>query len=240
MEIAVVTPLLVYCADGNRRYAEIAIEHGFAYGAQPLKTFYFPIDFADVDPNNMPARADYINALAEHRPRIASVMDWTAEIELSEVLAWAEDAAAFVEVVLIIPKVHGGIARLPRRIGSAEVRLGYSVPTRHGGTEVFVGEFAGWPVHLLGGSPGQQMRLSRYMDVRSVDGNMANRMANLHCAFWRPGKRPYANAWPSLKQARGGELWGDGTDQAGATYEAFRRSCANIMAAWAATEAAAG
>jgi hypothetical protein len=207
---------LVYCADGNRRFASIAIEHGYLYGAQLPKTVYFPPWFADQSWRK-PNRAAYMAALAQHRPQVASVLDLEHEHQLDEVLGWAEDAAAFAQTILIIPKVFGIIPRLPRRIGGAEVRLGYSVPTRFGGTELPVWEFDGWPVHLLGGSPNAQMELVHYLDVRSADGNMAMKAATRFCNFWDGG-------WRDI----------DATGYAGsdAPYEAFARSCANIMQAW--------
>lgn len=228
-------PELIYCANGNGRFAQIAIDAGFTYGAQLPGTVYHPPEFADQDWGH-PNRAAYMQALAEHRPRIASVLDWEREEQLLEVLAWAEEAAAFVETVIIIPKVFGGIGRLPRTIGGARVRLGYSVPTRYGGTQVPAWEFAGWPIHLLGGSPHAQMRIRQYLDVighvASVDGNMAMGLARYYCQFWTPGNARYASNrwWPTLREANGGRLWNDGAEDA--PYEAFQRSCENIMAAW--------
>lgn len=222
---------LIYCANGNARFAEIAINAGFAYGAQLPGTVYYPPEFVDQDWKR-PNRERYMAALAEHRPRMASVLDWERDKQLPEVMAWAEDAARFVDVVMIIPKVHGGISRLPRTIGGAAVRLGYSVPTTHGGTEVMAFEFLGWPVHLLGGSPGQQMKIaSTGLNVVSTDGNMMHKLAVNYCLFWKPGKRPFANGWISIKQADG-QVWGDGIENADAPYEAFRRSCENIKNAW--------
>lgn len=224
---------LIYCAAGNQRLAEIAVAHGFHYGAQLPGTVYTDVAavyFADQDWKK-PNRAKYMAALARHRPHMATVLDWDREEQLPEVLDWAEEAAQYVRVVVVIPKVFGGIRRLPRTIGGAEVRLGYSVPTRYGGTQVPVWEFGGWPVHLLGGSPAQQMRLAHYLDVVSADGNMAQLMATSYCAFWRPGRRPFTNSWPSILQADGQE-WGNGGTDADAPYEAFRRSCQNIMSAW--------
>jgi hypothetical protein len=147
--------------------------------------------------------------------------------QLPEVLAWAEDASRFVRVVVIIPKVSGAIDCLPRSIAGAEVRLGYSVPTRFGGTCVPVWEFAGWPVHLLGGAPHRQMELARYLDVRSVDGNMAQKLAVRWCQFWCPGTAREASNrwWPKLSEV------GDYRKE-GAPYEAFERSCRNIRDAW--------
>jgi hypothetical protein len=222
-------PTLIYCADGNQRFAEIAIQAGYEYGAQLPNTVYFPVYFADQDWKN-PDRKRYMAALAEYKPSLASVLDWESPEQLDEVLSWAEEAAQYVETVMIIPKVMGGIPRIPRSIGGKPVRLGYSVPTKFGGTSLPVWEFHGWPVHLLGGSPRVQMRLTHYLNVVSVDGNFALKMATRNCQFFdhtgtsRHAKNRY---WPTLKEAHGA-MW-DGGD---APYEAFERSCKNIMKAW--------
>lgn len=218
---------LIYCADGNRRFYEIAKRAGFKYGAQLPGTIYGPLFFADQDWKK-PNRKAYMQALAKHRPHMATVLDWECDDQLPEVLSWAEETAQFVGVVVIVPKVIGGIARLPREIGGIQVCLGYSVPTKFGGTSVPAWEFAGWPVHLLGGSPHKQIELYHYFDVVSADGNMMNKMAVQRCQFWVPGNARYANDywWPSLQEADG-EKW-----KTDAPYEAFRRSCENIMRAW--------
>ncbi len=209
---------------------EIAVAHGFLPGARLPDTVYVrPLHFADQE-WKQPNRSAYMTALAAERPALATVLDWEKEAQLPEVLDWAEEAAQYVrEAVIIIPKIAAGIARLPRRIVGKEVRLGYSVPTRFGGTFVPAWEFSGWPIHLLGGQPHSQMRLARYIDVRSVDGNYAQKMALRYCQFWVPGDARYAAKgrwWPTLRETDG-MSWG--TD---APYEAFRRSCQNIVEAW--------
>ena len=163
------TPDLIYCAD-NAKYGQIATECGHLSGTQLPNKVYLPPYFADQDWKH-PNRAAYLGMLRTHKPRLATVLDWEREEQLSEVLGWAEDAAAFADCVILIPKVHGGVARLPRAIGGKPVRLGYSVPTKYAGTDLFLSEFIGWPVHLLGGSPKNQMKLARYLDVKSTDGN---------------------------------------------------------------------
>jgi hypothetical protein len=211
---------LIYCAGGSRRLAQIAINAGYRYGAQLPDTVYFAPYFVDQD-WRAPDRARYMAALAEHRPALATVLDLERDEQLPEVLEWAEDAARYVsEAVIIIPKAHGIIARLPRRIGGREVRLGYSVPTKYGATEVMAWEFSGWPVHLLGGRPDRQMELARYLDVRSADGNYAQMKANRFAEFWVGGK-----VWRSL-----GDIGRGGEDDA--PYAAFALSCVNIRAAW--------
>lgn len=220
----------VYCAGGNPRFYEIATAAGFEYGARLPDTVYGPLFFADQEYKS-PDRAAYMAALARHRPYMATVIDWMSEEQLPEVLDWSEEAAQYVKYVVIIPKVMGGIGRLPRQIGGRDVVLGYSVPTKYGGTELPAWEFAGWPVHLLGGSPHKQMAIWRQMvcisDVVSADGNYAQKMAVEYSQFWTAGTATYARNryWPRLDEA------GEHVAQ-DAPYEAFRRSCANIMAAW--------
>lgn len=220
-------PELIYCAAGNARFAQIAIDAGFTYGAQmPAKTF-FPPEFVDQDWKK-PDRDAYMAALATHRPRMATVLDWERDEQLPEVLMWAEEAAQYIETVIIIPKVMNGVSRLPRAIGGADVRLGYSVPTSYGGTELPIWQFTGWPVHLLGGSPQKQMELARYLNVHSVDGNMHMKLASQFCAYWQPGTARHAKNryWPQLQEMGRGRANND------APYLAFELSCAAIMKAW--------
>ncbi len=191
------------------------------YGAQLPATVYYPPEFVDQNWKK-PNRAAYMAAVAQHRPRMATVLDWEREEQLPEVLAWAEEVAPFVERIIIIPKVFGGIPLLPRRIGGREVVLGYSVPTKYAGTSVPTWEFAGWPVHLLGGSPHRQMEVVHYLSVVSADGNYINMKATQFCEWWN------GRSWIPLRPK-----------QDDAPYEAFRRSCVNVMTAWRQLEAAA-
>ena len=216
---------LIYCAGKNKRFSDIALAAGFQLGAQVPCTVYHDLWFCDQNWKR-PNRAMYMTALKQYRPHMASVLDLEREDQLPEVLAWAEEAAKYVEHVMIIPKAHGIIQRLPRRIGGAAIILGYSVPTQHGGTSVWPGEFEGWPVHLLGGSPHAQMRhAARFRNAVSADGNMANKMATTWCAYWMPGTatNPKDRYWQKLERA----AW-----PSDAPAEAFRRSCENIMQAW--------
>lgn len=221
---------LIYCAGRNKAFSDIALAAGFRLGAQVPTTVYHDLYFCDQDWKR-PDRAAYMAALAKHRPTLATVLDWERDEQLAEVLAWAEEAARYADRILIVPKVHRGIARLPRRVGGKDVVLAFSVPTAFGGTRLSPNQFAGWPVHLLGGSPHAQMRLYRgwfrdICEVVSVDGNMHNKLATSRAQFWEPGTARYArdHYWPKLSEAG----W-VGQD---APMEAFRRSCENIMTAW--------
>jgi len=217
---------LFFCSAGNRRFAEIAINAGFEYGAQLPNTVYFPPAFADQD-YKAPNLPGYLNALRQYRPRLATVLDWERPDQFEDVMAWAEEIAAIVDTVIVIPKVVGRVDWIPDRIGGKPIRLGYSIPTRYGGTAVPPREFGKRPVHLLGGSPHRQMRLSRLLNAVSADGNYIQKMAVRCCQFWTPGSAKARNRYfPRLAEA------GDGWIKEDATYEAFARSCENVLRAW--------
>lgn len=220
-------PTLIYCAGGNRIFAELAINAGFRYGVQLPRKVYFPLYFADQDWKH-PNRKRYMDALANYRPYMASVVDWEKPEQLSEVLDWANEAIQFCSEIIIIPKVQNGVKLLPKFISGKPVRLGYSVPTRHGGTSLMLSEFYDWPIHLLGGSPLEQVKIWRYLpNVVSVDGNMAMKLATRFCGFYDFEYQRKHGQWPTIKDADGKCWEGDN-----APAEALRRSFMNIRKLW--------
>lgn len=229
-------PLLIYCADGNRKFAEIAIRHGYTYGACLPNTVYFPPAFTDqkwkafnkakTDKRRAQLRAAYFETLERYRPRLATVLDWEREEQLPEVLSWAEEAAQWVtDAVIIIPKVIGGVQRLPRQIGGKQVRLGYSAASSFSGTPVSLGEFQGWPVHCLGGGVAVQMHVARQVDVISADGNYIQEQARKRCQFYSPTIPGKHFGWPRLSEF-GIYIKHD------APYVAFELTCIGVPMAW--------
>lgn len=233
-------PTLIFCADGNRKHAEIAIAHGLRYGAQLPNTIYFPPVFVDQDWLH-PNRDKYMDALAIHRPALASVLDWERDEQLPEVLEWAALAAEFVsEAVIIIPKVPGGIERLPRTINGKPIRLGYSTPVKtpgkFSGTGVPLREFAGWDCHILGGSPQKQYMVAhKGIRAASVDNNYIMGQAN-RGRFFAPDIGNAVKAqnryFPQLAEAGLGHIREE------IPYRAFSLSCANLKAMWSGSEVA--
>lgn len=227
---------IIFCQGGNPTFYEIANKAGFLPGARLPDTVYGPLHFVDQEWEN-PDKDRYMGELKEYLPPIATVLDWERPEQLGEVLGWAEDAARFVEVVVIIPKVIGGISQLPRMIGGRPVRLGYSVPTRFSGTPVPAWEFRGWPVHLLGGSPQRQARLYHYFNTVSVDGNMVSKMATGQASsgivsVWQPYGRKYKKGhFVPLDEYRAREF-GLPKVEKDAPEAAFRYSCKNVMEMW--------
>lgn len=220
-------PVLIWCADGNLNHSRLAIETGWLYGVRlPAKGMLTDVSlyFADQDWKK-PNRARYMAELARHRPALATVLDWEDETQLPEVLSWAEEASQHAsEAVLIIPKVPGRTGDIPHTIGGKEVRLAYSVPTSYGGSPLFLTEFAGRTVHLLGGSPQKQYEVWSYLrgiaEVRSIDGNMAKKQATSRCLYWTRQKTRTGH-WQAL----------DGFDGNGPD-ECVRRTCLNVAIAW--------
>lgn len=210
---------LIYCAGGNARFAKIAIDHGFLYGAQIPSTFYYPLWFADQNWKK-PNREEYVKALSIHKPHMATVLDLERPNQVDEVLGWGEDIAPFVEVVMMIPKYKGAIADIPLIIGGKPVRLGYSIPTEFGGTSVPLRDFYDWPVHLLGGGPTIQMELCAHLNVVSADGNAAQKAAIRGFVF-------AGTTWEPLRKYVDYEV--SKTDM---MYRAFDISCENIRAGW--------
>ena len=91
-----------------------------------------------------------------------------------------------------------------------------------------ISEFYGWDVHLFGGAPHKQMMMTKYLNVVSADGNMAQKMATQRCAFYEHDKNKYKHGhWPTTFEADGEKV-----ENGDAPYEAFRRSCHNIIEAW--------
>jgi len=243
-------PTLIYCAAGNKRFAQIAIDAKFIYGAKLPATVYFQPDFVDNE-FKKPRHVPYINALRKWQPSMASVLDIEEWRRLDEYLLRAEDVAKYCKTVMLIPKVPGIIKELPETILGKPVRLAYSVPSGYSKTEVEIKEFGNRTVHLLGGSPMKQLELTKEMNVVSVDGNYAQKLAHF-CQFFYPEilwtenyreiivkdreekakDRKIKNPiWPTLLEFDG-KKWGDGSNTANAPYEAFRRSCENIMRMW--------
>lgn len=215
-------PTLIYCAAGNKRFADIAIRYGFHYGAQLPATIYHTPYFVDQNWKK-PVRDTYMACLKEHRPALATVLDLEHEHQLNEVMSWANEAAEYVrDAVIIIPKEMSIIHCLPHTLRGKQVRLGYSVPTKFGGTCVPTWEFGRRPVHLLGGSPSEQLKLKSYLNVTTTDGNYVQKAAI-----------NYGNSWLVDQGWTYGAdlgLWERQSEDA--MYNAFELSCMNIRAAW--------
>jgi hypothetical protein len=219
--------LIVYAAGGNAKLTQIAYEEGWALGVRSDKWHYpYPLTFIDIDYKSKDPEKSFqahLKRVAKEKPKLATVPDLSdKEVSLKDIeraIAQANQLKNYCEIVLVVPKLSGQIELLP-----TDLAIGYSIPTSYGGAQYPIWELSGRRVHLLGGSPHEQIKIYRYVQsigqVLSVDGNYAQKIAIERCKFWQRGGRNGGQwvEWPV-----------EGKDQ---YYEAFRRSCRNIRQAW--------
>lgn len=124
--------------------------------------------FVDIDWKNY-SFDRHLEAVRQVRPSMTVARDVIDATELNDILHKASILGEFAETVVIVPK-DPSLTQKPRLGVPDMFRLGYSVPTRYGGTMIGPEYFAG-DVHLLGGRPDVQRKLANMMTVRSLDGN---------------------------------------------------------------------
>jgi hypothetical protein len=211
---------IIYCAGANPLFMSIA-EPFCKLGIRSDRADYgFPINFVDID-YKKPNWANHLRVVGKHAPKYATVPD-LSEMEVSDAdieraVNQARQLQAYCKIVLVIPKLPGQIALLP-----PDIAIGYSVPTSYGGAQYPLWELTGRHVHLLGGSPHEQMNLYPYIaaagTVLSADGNMAQKVAIRFAKYWDQGK------WVKHPQ--------HGQGKKDLYLDCWQRSCANIHSQW--------
>ncbi|MFQ5817446.1 MAG: DUF6610 family protein [Terriglobia bacterium] len=114
--------------------------------------------------------ARHLAAVKLTRPLLTVAKDIQKAAELPCVLDHANELSQFAQYIIIVPKDARLAEELDERI-PRRFLLGYSVPTRYGGTCLPLDSFKGRPVHLLGGRPDVQLQLAKELKVFSVDIN---------------------------------------------------------------------
>ena len=211
---------LIYCGKGNKRLDNIAIDNGFKYGLRLPQTKRVETDlyFADQDWKS-PNRKEYMKKVKEYMPRCATVLDLERNEQFAEVMDWAEEIATWVTVIIIIPKCDV-IDLIPYEIRGRKVRLGFSVPTTYGATDLSPTLFSDRDVHLLGGSPEKQLSYIEKMNVVSMDCNYHSMKANRFGEYWTGKLKGETRWWVKYD----GDLI-DGKR----SLSAFNVSCQNII-----------
>ncbi|PPD12965.1 DUF6610 family protein [Methylophilus sp.] len=152
----------------------IAKNHGWLPGARytnlrDIKTFDFEGQgFLDIDWKNYNF-SRHLEAAAFKKPKLTIARDVECISKLDQILMEAEQLAMYSEYVAIVPKDPLMNDRISELIPPNFI-LGYSVPTRYGGTTVSLESFDR-PVHLLGGRPDVQRKLAKRLNVFSLDCN---------------------------------------------------------------------
>jgi hypothetical protein len=151
---------------------EIAVAHGWLPGARYTNMRdvrgFSRLGFLDIDWK----RYDYTRHLEtamQWRPLVTIARDIEERRDLRRIIDQAYRLLEFARHVVVVPKDPLLVSRLNSSI-PAEFLLGYSVPTRYGGTSLPPAAFRR-PVHLLGGRPDVQRQLAETMPVFSIDVN---------------------------------------------------------------------
>ena len=126
------------------------------------------LGFLDIDWKNYNFR-QHLTAARSTLPLLTVARDIERKTQLSRVLDQAEELAEVCGHVIIVPKSRSMSDELEFLI-PVHFLLGYSVPTKYGGTRIHP-RFFTRPVHLLGGRPDVQRQLAELMPVVSLDCN---------------------------------------------------------------------
>ena len=126
------------------------------------------VGFLDIDWTNYCFQR-HLAAVKATRPLVTVAQDITHRRQLDRVLDQALELLLYAERVIVVPKAKS-LERDMNELIPDDLYLGFSVPTRYGGTRISPRAFQR-PVHLLGGRPDVQRRLADHMPVVSLDCN---------------------------------------------------------------------
>jgi hypothetical protein len=156
----------------SRTVLSIALQHGWRAGARYTNLrdvrHLTNLGFLDIDWQHY-SFARHLEAARTFKPLMTVARDVTDLKQLDTILEEATLLAKHSRYVVVVPKD----SKLHKTLGKVippEFVLGYSVPTRYGGTPIAPQAFKS-RVHLLGGRPDVQRRLAEVMNVVSVDCN---------------------------------------------------------------------
>lgn len=111
----------------------------------------------------------HLQATESIRPFITVARDVESKNQLKRIIDQAFELNLYADFVVIVPK-DVRLSDDLNEIIPGDFLLGYSVPSKYGGTKI-APKFFKRPVHLLGGRPDIQRNLGKIMPVVSFDCN---------------------------------------------------------------------
>lgn|GEM_PF-804016 len=165
------SPIKIVCH--SRTVLKLAERAGWLAGAsyvrlrdiRGIKT----VGLIDIDWKNYDFKK-HLQAVKTHRPLMTVAKDVTCVDDLNLILDQAYELLEWTQFVIIVPKDPRLSTELAHIIPNVFI-LGYSVPTKFGGTCIPLEHFRGRRVHLLGGRPDVQRKIARSLNVISLDVN---------------------------------------------------------------------
>ncbi|MEW2919357.1 DUF6610 family protein [Ruegeria sp. ANG10] len=164
-------PHLITCH--SKTVGSIAAQHGWLVGARytnlrDIKTFS-EIGLIDIDWKNYDFEK-HMWAVKKTKPLVTIARDLEDIEQSEEVFSQAAQLAKHAHNVCIVPKD----LKLTGQVNSfvpEQFMLGYSTPTKYGGTQLPLTDFVNRPIHILGGRPDVQRELASSLQIFSLDVN---------------------------------------------------------------------
>lgn len=157
----------------SKRVLNIAKEFGWGTGARYTNLRdvreFDELGFLDINWKNYDF-SRHLDAAKQTLPKVTVALDVERIIDFPKILDQAYELNEYSEKVVIVPKDLSLTDNLTTIVPD-EFILGYSVPTKYGGTEIPLEAFGNRKVHLLGGRPDHQRRLAKMLNVVSIDTN---------------------------------------------------------------------
>lgn len=159
-------------ASHSKLVQKITTRHGWLPAARytnlrDVRTFS-EIGFIDIDWRNYNFRR-HLEVVKSIKPTITVARDVEAVEQLGRIVEEASELAMYAKNVVIVPKCPR-LADSMEEVIPVDFILGFSTPTKYGGTPIPPERFQR-RVHLLGGSPKVQLFLASKMNVASFDCN---------------------------------------------------------------------
>lgn len=156
----------------SKKVLDIAVKYGWLPGARytnlrDIKTFN-QIGFIDIDWKNYNF-AKHLEAVKATNPILTVARDIETHSDLDLTLEQANKLSEYCQFVIVVPKAYE-LGDSINTIIPSNFLLGYSVPSKYGGTKIESEKFKR-PVHILGGRPDIQKELANKMSVFSLDCN---------------------------------------------------------------------
>lgn len=217
---------LIFCAGNTRSFLQIAYEAGYLLGVRSDCSAYdYPIQFVDNEFRKPEKWQKHVKTVKIHKPKYATIPDlsekFVSNADIERAMKQYEQLSGYCEIPLITPHLPGQIAMLPEHVA-----IGYSVPTSYAGARYELSELKGRRVHILGGSPYEQMEIFKALagraEVMSADGNAAMNVARNWAQYWDRG-------W--IDHPEKGVKLPDGSNKP-VYLECWKWSCRNIKREW--------
>jgi hypothetical protein len=174
---------------GRPDLVEMAVDRGYFAGARLDKVpehegYGTNLEMIDIHWKN-PRPDALVSACRRHRPTYCVAGDYDGENH-GTINDRARRLRGYCENVIVVPHHDGDLAHVPEW-----AVIGYSVPSEYAATEIPLRRYreAEQPIHILGGTPHDQLGLLGQLwtdNVVSMDCNSHHKAATIGSKAWHP------------------------------------------------------